>query len=510
MKINLILPTYENVELTLRCLNSIKKYNDKNYEVNIIWVDNNSSSEFRQTILDFFKETELSYDVIYLGENTGFIKASNVGIKFALDKYAKNKYLGIINNDIEVSENWLKNLVHCFEEDKNDEIQCVGSISYSLINKTINQTDILFNNELKELNSNTFEQTIENLKSLKTCYKQFSIDDFDTENFNTTIIPYYSVLFKTSIFQKIGILDEKFNLGYSDDTEFNYRILNEGYKIAKVFNSIVIHDSRSTFNIFYDNKKINEIQESNKLQLKISKTLNKDKKKKYVIYTCISGNYDKLCNLSNVNLNDFDYICFTNSDQILEQESNVWKVINVKNFNIGIDKDDKDYFVKFARFFKTHPHLFFENYEKSIWIDGNVNIIGDTIEFIKLFNKDEYIFIPTHPIRKCIYDEIKAVEAARYETKENLNIVNKFLLNENYPKDNNLVQSGIILRDHLNKDCMFLMEKWWEMIKNYSKRDQLSFNYIFWKYGGKYQTIIWNILSKSYFNTNYKHGVPHR
>ena len=43
MKINLILPTYNNYELTLKCLETIKKYEDPNYEVNIIWIDNNSN-----------------------------------------------------------------------------------------------------------------------------------------------------------------------------------------------------------------------------------------------------------------------------------------------------------------------------------------------------------------------------------------------------------------------------------------------------------------------------------
>jgi hypothetical protein len=50
------------------------------------------------------------------------------------------------------------------------------------------------------------------------------------------------------------------------------------------------------------------------------------------------------------------------------------------------------------------------------------------------------------------------------------------------------------------------MNKWWDMIKDYSKRDQLSFNYVFWKYGGSYLGIPWDLLSKTYFSTNYRHG----
>ena len=80
------------------------------------------------------------------------------------------------------------------------------------------------------------------------------------------------------------------------------------------------------------------------------------------------------------------------------------------------------------------------------------------------------------------------------------------LINENFPRNTNLVQSGVLLRKHNNDKCIFMMNKWWEMIKNYSKRDQLSFNYVFWKYGGKYLGIPWDLLSKTYFTTNYRHG----
>ena len=90
MKINLILPTYENEDLTLKCLRSIKKYLDKNYEPNIIWVDNGSSEKSKNQILKYLK-SNLSFDNIYLECNVGFIKAVNIGLKFALEKYPKNK-----------------------------------------------------------------------------------------------------------------------------------------------------------------------------------------------------------------------------------------------------------------------------------------------------------------------------------------------------------------------------------------------------------------------------------
>lgn len=501
MKINIILPTYENTELTLNCLKSIKDNADKNYEPNIIWVDNNSSKKSKNIIQKYLHDN-LSYDKIYLNDNIGFIKAVNIGLKFALEKYQKNKYIGIINNDIVVSENWLKNLILPLTE--NENLMLAGSASYNTNNNSISFDDLSLNNELNKISTDSFESTISNLKNNELNKKLHIFNFDDIKDLNNTLVPYYSVVFKTGIFKTIGFLNENFNMGYSDDTEFNFRILEKGYNIAKVFNSIVLHDSRSTFKLL--NIDINYVQKSNNMQLKIIKNLNNDKKKKYVIYTCISGDYDSLKNLSFIDTEHFDYVCFTNSNKIKTLDVYPWKIIDVLNFDIGITKNDVDYVIKFARFFKTHPHLFFENYEKSIWIDGNINVLGEANDFIKLLNNDNFILVPIHPTRNNIYEELKACRSLGKETSENLNKVNRFLINENFPSDTKLVQTGIILRNHNDKKCIFFMNKWWDMIKDYSKRDQLSFNYVFWKYGGSYLGIPWDLLSKTYFSTNYRHG----
>jgi hypothetical protein len=49
------------------------------------------------------------------------------------------------------------------------------------------------------------------------------------------------------------------------------------------------------------------------------------------------------------------------------------------------------------------------------------------------------------------------------------------------------------------------MEKWWEMILNYSRRDQLSFNYIAWKYNLNYTTLPWNEIENNFIHLN-KHN----
>ena len=69
MKINLILPTYNNYELTLKCLETIKKYEDPNYEVNIIWIDNNSNFDDRKNVLDYLNNFNFKFNKIFLSRN---------------------------------------------------------------------------------------------------------------------------------------------------------------------------------------------------------------------------------------------------------------------------------------------------------------------------------------------------------------------------------------------------------------------------------------------------------
>ena len=498
MKIALICPTYNNEDLTINCFNSISKYVNTFEEITIIWVDNNSEFESRKKVHDCLKSLKnINFCNIFLTENFGFIKAVNIGIKYCLDK--NFNYIGIINNDIEVSKNWLKNLYSIL----NKEVVMAGCMAYEIADNSISKTDLMENFELEKYNSEFFETVCKNLEKSNLTFKTFSFDEFSDYNFSKTCIAYYAVLFDQMVFTKIGLLNENFNLGYSDDTEFNFRITKEGYKIAKSFKSIVIHHRRSTFKTLFSNLDITNIQKGNKLQLRISKSLNKNHTKKFVIYTANINNYDNLETPSVFDLEKFDYICFTNSKELLRKNITPWTIIDISDICIALNLDDE---VKYARYFKTHPHLFFENYEKSVWIDSNIDIIGDVEEFIGEL-RDSYLLTADHPVRNDIYEEIVTCNKLKKDSWENLNKIQKFLIDQGFPaQSTKLIQSGILARDHNNEKCKFLMNKWWEMIEYFSKRDQLSFNYIFWKYNGEYRSIPWDLLSMKYFTTDYKHG----
>jgi len=196
-----------------------------------------------------------------------------------------------------------------------------------------------------------------------------------------------------------------------------------------------------------------------------------DKNKK-AIYTCITGGYDVLKD-PKVITKGWDYVCFTDDTTM---KSDVWNILPLPEESKGLSK------VKKQRYVKINAHKVLPEYELSIWVDGNIDILGNLDKFVdSVLTDDISVYVPQHPQRKCIYSEAKIVMSMKKDTPENVEPQMKKYKEEGFPKDFGLLQSNILVRKHNEKDCVKLMEAWFEELKENSHRDQLSFNYVLWK-----------------------------
>lgn len=55
-----------------------------------------------------------------------------------------------------------------------------------------------------------------------------------------------------------------------------------------------------------------------------------------------------------------------------------------------------------------NPHLVFTDYDYSVYIDGNIQLVGDPSEFVNQLSPLG-IGLHKHRARNCAYDEAKAV-----------------------------------------------------------------------------------------------------
>jgi hypothetical protein len=221
----------------------------------------------------------------------------------------------------------------------------------------------------------------------------------------------------------------------------------------------------------------------------------REKDNKIVVYTCITGGYDNILEPSYVTPG-VDYICFTDN---MNMKSKTWKLRSIPEELLSYSK------VKQQRGIKILAHRYLPEYSISIWVDGSVIVRGDVKEYLKTLDLEQYsVFIPEHPARKCIYAEKDACVRIRKIKGDEVKLAEeqmKRYKEEGFPTNFGLVQTNIMIRRHNDQYSKDLMEKWWSELKDYSHRDQLSFNYALWKVGNrKFKSIIKTTCNSKTFN----------
>ena len=228
---SIILLTYNQLDCTKLCIESIRKFTPKG-QYEIIVVDNNSTDG----TIEYLKSQE-DLIVIYNNYNAGFPKGCNQGIKIA-----KGDSILLLNNDTIVTPNWLNNLDKVLYS--SDDIGVVGPISNSCSNgQAIN---VIYQN---------IDEMIDFANLLNM---QDSTDKCDLKQY----LVGYCYLVKKSVIDKVGLLDERFTPGNFEDNDLSLRILLEGYKLLLCKNVFIHHFGSTSFrsdvqnyiNVYYSNK----------------------------------------------------------------------------------------------------------------------------------------------------------------------------------------------------------------------------------------------------------------
>lgn len=195
---------------------------------------------------------------------------------------------------------------------------------------------------------------------------------------------------------------------------------------------------------------------------------------RFVIYTCLVGNYDRLSQPLAID-DRYDYICF--SDNIKETTVGIWKIRNIpfrcKNKT------------RLSRYAKLLPHRVLSDYDYSIYIDANI-IIKDN-EFYKRIeasiSNGSLIAQVNHavPFWDCVYEDIYHAYRVRKVSFLPAYKQYRHLKKEGMPSHYGLFENNIILRKHNEPLVKQISEEWWRDYMKYSKRDQFSLMYIYWK-----------------------------
>ena len=192
-----------------------------------------------------------------------------------------------------------------------------------------------------------------------------------------------------------------------------------------------------------------------------------------VIYTSLVGRYDILRQPRCIHP-EFDYICFSND--LPQQQAGVWSVRE-----IPWRHPDS---TRLSRYAKLNPHKVLQAYTHSLWIDANFEIMDGAIynRVLELSAAGALIAHVPHYKHDCIYDDIASCIRLSKDTNAALRRQYRFLKQEGYPAHYGLFENGLIYRQHNEQRVIAISESWWQQYMQFSRRDQLSLCYVYWKH----------------------------
>lgn len=198
--ISIIILNWNGKKMTEKCLNSLIPQINKNFE--IIIVDNASADGSPKYLRKKFPKIKL----VQSKKNLGYAGGNNLGVK-----NAKGDYYLILNNDLIVDKNFLK------EISKNkDNADILGVKNYYY-----NKKDILWSVGSK-INKFT-------MKAHLIGNKEKDSGQYD-KNFIPPQVTGSAMLINKKVIDKIGFLDESY-FAYYEETEWQTRAKRSGFSI---------------------------------------------------------------------------------------------------------------------------------------------------------------------------------------------------------------------------------------------------------------------------------------
>lgn len=191
-----------------------------------------------------------------------------------------------------------------------------------------------------------------------------------------------------------------------------------------------------------------------------------------VIYTVLVGNYDHL-KQPKVTDNGYDYVCFSND--IKEQKIGVWEIRKIPFKNADN--------TRVSRYPKIMPHMVFPNYDYSLYIDANIQIVNS--ELYRVINEkteDDCLICQVPNIfRDSIYKDIEIAYRRGKVDFHGAKRQYRHLKDEDFPDHFGLFENNVILRKQNDPCVVAISEAWWKEYCEYTHRDQFSLMYVYWK-----------------------------
>ncbi len=216
-KTSIVILNYNTIDFIQACVESIRAFTQEgHYE--IIIVDNGSTDGSVEWL-----QEQADLKCIFNEENAGFPKGCNQGMSIAT-----GTEIMLLNSDVIVTPRWHEQMIKAlYSSEEVGAVSCVTS-------------------------------ACSNFQQIPVPYKTMDIDvllDF-AEKYNRSnpslwtmhfTLVGFCLMFRRSIYDEIGDLDERFSPGNYEDDDYCFRIMKAGYKLILCRDTFIHHYGNGTF-----------------------------------------------------------------------------------------------------------------------------------------------------------------------------------------------------------------------------------------------------------------------
>jgi GT2 family glycosyltransferase len=211
--VTVVIPAYQKIEFTLRCLRSIATTWSSKVNPTILVVDDASPDRSAAELMSI-----PGIDVLRNGTNLGYLRSSNRGADIA-----RTPYVCFLNNDTEVKNGWLDALVAVLEKDPT-----AGAVGSKLVYP-----------------DGTLQEAGGIIWSDATGWNYGRGDEPDKSQYNYPREVDYcsaaSLLVRTELLHEIGGFDERYAPAYYEDADLCFEVAFRGFRVLYEPRSEVIH-----------------------------------------------------------------------------------------------------------------------------------------------------------------------------------------------------------------------------------------------------------------------------